>query len=221
MPKKWSEDGFARIVEGAKKSAQLSKLRSEKTKEEYYKNPKLCLECGSAIPYEKKSQNKFCNKSCSAKYNNKGVRRHGNPSKKNESLPRTILQKPTCIQCGETCKINKAKYCSNKCQHIFQYNQRLENWISGKSTPSKRNFFVKYLTETYGYKCSCCGISEWNKKPIVLEIDHIDGNSENNEPDNLRLICPNCHSQTETYKGKNAGNGRHYRRIRYASGQSY
>ncbi|MFA6159158.1 MAG: HNH endonuclease signature motif containing protein [Candidatus Paceibacterota bacterium] len=41
--------------------------------------------------------------------------------------------------------------------------------------------------------------------PLTLEIDHIDGNPENNEKENLRLLCPNCHSQTSTYRGKNAG----------------
>lgn len=43
---------------------------------------------------------------------------------------------------------------------------------------------------------------------LPLEIDHIDGNSENNSEENLRLICPNCHSLTETYRGANRGNGR-------------
>lgn len=90
-----------------------------------------------------------------------------------------------------------------------------------KKTIKSRNFFRKYLTDTQGYKCSCCGISEWNGNKLVLEIDHIDGNSDNNYPSNLRFICPNCHSQTDTYKAKNAGNGRHYRRKRYEQGKSY
>ena len=72
----------------------------------------------------------------------------------------------------------------------------------------------KYLTENYGYKCSCCNISEWNNKPLSLEIDHKDGNPYNNDISNLRYICPNCHSQTPTYKGKNKGNGRVERRDR-------
>jgi hypothetical protein len=51
--------------------------------------------------------------------------------------------------------------------------------------------------------CSICGINIWNQKSINLELDHIDGNRVNHLLSNLRLLCPNCHSQTETYKSKN------------------
>jgi 5-methylcytosine-specific restriction endonuclease McrA len=54
-----------------------------------------------------------------------------------------------------------------------------------------------------------------------MELEHIDGNSENNSLDNLSIICPNCHSQTPTYKGANKGKGRHYRRVRYSQGKSF
>ena len=55
------------------------------------------------------------------------------------------------------------------------------------------------------YKCQCCGNKgEWNGKPLVLQLDHIDGNHTNHSIENLRFLCPNCHSQTETFCGKNA-----------------
>jgi len=57
-----------------------------------------------------------------------------------------------------------------------------------------------------GYKehiCENCGLSKWLHSPIPLELHHIDGNKKNNEFNNLMLLCPNCHSLTETYRGKN------------------
>lgn len=57
------------------------------------------------------------------------------------------------------------------------------------------------------YECSCCKIKEWNNKEIILELDHIDGNNTNNNKSNLRLLCPNCHSQTETFRGRGINTG--------------
>lgn len=55
-------------------------------------------------------------------------------------------------------------------------------------------------------KCAVCGISSWQGTILKLHLDHIDGDPTNNEITNLRLLCPNCHSQTETYTGKNIKN---------------
>jgi hypothetical protein len=52
-------------------------------------------------------------------------------------------------------------------------------------------------------KCENCGIFEWNKLPINCELDHIDGDSRNHKLDNLRILCPNCHSQTDTFRARN------------------
>lgn len=62
----------------------------------------------------------------------------------------------------------------------------------------------KHLIIKRGCKCEGidCGISSWMGKPIVLELDHIDGNRTNNEETNLKLLCPNCHSQTPTWRGR-------------------
>ena len=70
------------------------------------------------------------------------------------------------------------------------------------------------LIEKYNNKCSICGWCEENTytKSIPLEVEHIDGNPYNNSPENVTLICPNCHSLTKTYKGANKGNGRRYYR---------
>ncbi|QOI71330.1 putative HNH homing endonuclease [Erwinia phage pEa_SNUABM_12] len=54
-------------------------------------------------------------------------------------------------------------------------------------------------------KCEICGNHEWNGKTIPLELDHIDGDHYNNDLENLRIICPNCHAQTDSHAGKNVG----------------
>ena len=51
-------------------------------------------------------------------------------------------------------------------------------------------------------KCECCGLTTWQNKPISLHLDHINGNNKDNRLINLRILCPNCHSQTDTYAGK-------------------
>lgn len=68
-----------------------------------------------------------------------------------------------------------------------------------------RNAFKRF--RCISYKCSECPTAEiWNNKPIVLTLDHIDGDSRNHSPKNLRWLCPNCHSQTPTFCGRNRKN---------------
>nr|DAG94949.1 MAG TPA: NinG recombination protein [Crassvirales sp.] len=52
-------------------------------------------------------------------------------------------------------------------------------------------------------KCECCGITEWNGKPAPLQLHHIDGDNTNNSLENLQILCPNCHAQTDNYCSKN------------------
>ena len=57
--------------------------------------------------------------------------------------------------------------------------------------------------EVLEYKCAICGINEWLGQEISLQLDHINGVNNDHRAGNLRFLCPNCHSQTNTYGGKN------------------
>jgi hypothetical protein len=54
-------------------------------------------------------------------------------------------------------------------------------------------------------RCEDCGLSTWNGRPIPLELDHLNGRRDDNRLSNLQILCPNCHAQTPTYRGRNIG----------------
>lgn len=60
----------------------------------------------------------------------------------------------------------------------------------------------KHLISERGHRCEECHISIWRDKIITLEVDHIDGDRTNNDEENLKLLCPNCHSQTPTWRNR-------------------
>jgi hypothetical protein len=76
--------------------------------------------------------------------------------------------------------------------------------INGTKIPESHKLKLRLISEGYKeHKCEICGITEWNGEPTPIELDHIDGNRYNNTINNLRILCPNCHAQTDTYRGKN------------------
>lgn len=85
---------------------------------------------------------------------------------------------------------------------ISRKNPKDENIIFSLNSPYSHSSLKKLFLKKVDYECSICNIDKWNGEKIVLQMDHIDGNSRNNCLENLRLLCPNCHSQTNTFSGK-------------------
>lgn len=165
---------------------------------------KKCLTCGKTIF----SKNKYCSHQCAGKMN-------GHKGRENTS--RTIGVS-ICLTCGKN--IKSKRFCDNTCKGIFNENQKIFQWLSGDLSGGDKmgaaRFVRSWLFKINNNKCSICGWSSVNVSSgmIPLEVDHIDGNSENNELNNLRLICPNCHSLTSTYKALNKSSSRTQRKTK-------
>jgi len=190
---------------GKKGAAVSTRLVRERIVKEYYKNPSYCKNCGKIIELiinkngnTRKADTKkkiFCSKSCSASYNNK-LR----DSKK-------ILKKCLNPECNNYTR--NPKFCSTYCASRMLKLNKIERFLNGELTDEnvRQNTIREYLIKRQMGVCEICKMPPvWNSKGIIFIVDHIDGNYENNSPDNIRAICPNCSSQTDTFGSKHKMN---------------
>lgn len=147
-------------------------------------------------------QGKLCDSGCGqpAQYFSKGTGRY------------------RCAKSANSCPANKAKNSKGlkkahaegkvKVFHTFSDKDRENARISYRRKLVEEKPFEelghilrkKIVMDEQEYKCSHCGLDEWMGLRITLELDHIDGNNKNNVRSNLRCLCPNCHSITDTWK---------------------
>lgn len=128
-----------------------------------------------------------------------------------------VCQNPNCRKVFEHRPSSFNKYCSLSCQQEHRHMKSYKKIVEGDESIMRANYSPKHikdiiLNEQDGI-CAICGCkTEHNSKPLVFILDHIDGNAANNKRSNLRLICPNCDSQLDTFKSKNKNGARSYYR---------
>lgn len=150
-----------------------------------------CLNCGISVSDPEKK--KFCSRSCSNTYNNR----------------RRTSKCGSCIMCDKSLrgKMSIRLYCSRACNSEHKRVERLKKIESGEVMSDR--ILKTYLIDIHGEKCMKCGWNSINPTTgkVPIELEHSDGNSLNNKLENLKLLCPNCHSLTPTFRALNKGNG--------------
>jgi endogenous inhibitor of DNA gyrase (YacG/DUF329 family) len=193
MEKKFCKQCEKEIVGKNKNKKIFCSVNCRRQYDRNMRKQNFCKNCGKDIS-NKSSRYKFCSHSCAASYNNLG----------RVSSLRKIR---TCIVCHKEYYYSKSysKYCSKECSIM-----PLKNMLIKNSPHSRHNIKNRLIKENFLKNiCSICGLpSMWNSKPIVMVLDHINGDSKDYRIENLRLVCPNCNSQLDTFTGRNIGHNK-------------
>jgi len=188
--------GYEKIKETLLQSVRN---KSEALQFQYRADPKICECCKSELPYEQRWY-RFCSRSCSATVNN---------------AERPCTPKPVCPICNSSFERHKrSRFCSRKCQLEAKQQEKIRDWRNGKNPGGTwcgvSTIVRRWLFQTRSEQCELCGWKEVNPTSgkIPLQVDHIDGNPYDHSENNLRILCPNCHSLTPHFGALNKGRGR-------------
>jgi hypothetical protein len=181
------------------KRKEDNKLRSES---EWNSSEHKCEFCGVEMA-EKFASGRFCSRDCALKFSYSHYRQ---PSKEIR----------VCEECGNKLERYNSRFCSFKCNKSSKHKELIADWksnenkYSGKNKQSVPEFIRKYMIDKSGGKCERCGWCETNPSTgkTPLHVHHLDGNYSNNRESNLEVLCPNCHSITESFGSLNIGKGR-------------
>lgn len=155
---------------------------------------KTCPKCGTT--HEKSG--KFCSRSCA---NSRSFSNDAIEKKRIKSL--NFWSQFDEVSRKEHNKEKMLKYDRALADEKGTKTRLAQSWSRTYEEMSHDSLRKRLLHER-NFTCEECGIgNEYNGKPLSLELDHIDGNSSNNKIENLRILCPNCHSQTPTHRSKN------------------
>ena len=147
-----------------------------------------------------------------------------NKGKHNVKLINNFTKNNQCSFCGSKILKYGSQFCSTDCSNKSRSvveteeqkikrleRERLDELFKDYNGVEKQNKIKNFKFESLRARiileqnncCGNCGISEWHGNKISLELDHIDGNNKNNNRENLICLCPNCHSITPTWRGRN------------------